>query len=125
MEQSPSRLLHLLLAEQREGWRNGKRLRVENYLDRYPALRADADGLLDLVNNEVILRSRGGETPRIDEYVERFPTLASQIRCMFEVHGAIEGPPPRPEPPADRPLPTDDAEPETMPAEPPPPGGSD
>src|SRR5207253_582657 len=39
--------------DQERRWRAGERVRVEAYLDQYPAVRADADAVLDLIYNEI------------------------------------------------------------------------
>ena len=78
-----------LLAEQQRGWRDGARPLVESYLCRFPELRTDTDGVLDLICHEVVLREDAGETPHVDEYVGRFPDLATELRKQFEIHGVL------------------------------------
>jgi serine/threonine protein kinase len=78
-----------LRLEQRNRWRRGENVRVEAYVDRYPMLSSDAEALLDLIYNEVVLRQECGETPTEQEYCERFPALRSQLRKMFELHQAL------------------------------------
>ncbi len=82
-----------LLAEQRRRWAAADRVAVEELLRRHPALSRDAEGLLDLIYNEVVLRARAGEAPDRREYVARFPDLAAAIGAMFDVHQAIEAGP--------------------------------
>jgi tetratricopeptide (TPR) repeat protein len=82
-----------LCSDQRRRWREGDRIAVEAYLARQPALEADAEAILDLIYNEVVLREQHGERPRLDEYLERFPRLASELGRQFEVHQAIDGAP--------------------------------
>src|SRR3954466_14535775 len=76
--------------DQRQRWRRGERVPVETYLEREPALRADPEGLLDLIYNEVVLREEAGDAPRLDEYVGRFPQFPAQPRLQFDVHRALE-----------------------------------
>ncbi len=83
-------LLGLLRAEQSENWR-GVGVLVEDYLKEHPGLPADAEGLLELIYHEVLLREASGEVASLEEYLQRFPQFASQLRPLFEVHGAIEG----------------------------------
>ena len=83
---------HLLL-EQRRRWRRGERVRVEDYLEQYPALQSDGEGILDLICNAIDLREERGESPQLDEYLRRFPQFASQIGLQFEVHRALQGEP--------------------------------
>jgi serine/threonine protein kinase len=79
-----------LLIEQRQSWQRGQRTLVESYLQRHPALAADADALLDLIGNELLLRHEQAETPQLEDYLARFPQLAPQIKIQFEVERAIE-----------------------------------
>src|SRR5262249_39505541 len=85
-----ARLLARLQDEQRRGWPRGERVLVEAYLEQHPALRADAEGVLDLLYTEVVLREQCGEGPRADEYLRRFPHLAGPLRDQFELHGLLE-----------------------------------
>jgi WD40 repeat protein/serine/threonine protein kinase len=87
----PPSTLEQVLAEQRVRWEQGERPLVETYLQRQPSLRSDAEAILDLINNEIVLRSEHGEAPRLDEYQARFPALADQLTLLFEVHQALEG----------------------------------
>ncbi len=79
-----------LLREQRARWARGDRAPVEAYLRRHPALADDRSVLLDLVNNEVVLRAEHGETPRLEEYRERFPDLGPDLGLLFDIHRALE-----------------------------------
>jgi WD40 repeat protein len=80
----------LLLHEQRAGWARGDRPLVETYLRRHPALAADKDALLDLINHEVVLRTDGGEVPNLEEYQARFPDLGADLELLLEVHQVLE-----------------------------------
>src|SRR5262249_43752378 len=51
--------------DQRARWRGGERKLVEAYLEQQPTLRADADRLLYLIYNEVLLREERGEAPQL------------------------------------------------------------
>jgi eukaryotic-like serine/threonine-protein kinase len=82
-------LLSLVLRHQSRAWRRGERAAVEDYLAQQPGLRADAEAVLDLIYNEVLLREEDGESPRLEEYLGRFPELAPQLRLQFEVEGAL------------------------------------
>src|SRR5262245_46743057 len=78
-----------LREEQCLRWRQGERASVEALLRQHPFARVDADGLLDLVYQEVLLREGLGERPGLDEYLRRFPDLADALREQFEVHAAL------------------------------------
>src|SRR5262249_37330439 len=60
------------------------------YLARELVLRADSEAVLDLIYNEVIIRTDLGETPGLVEYQGRFPDLADQLKDLFDVHHALE-----------------------------------
>jgi len=81
----------MLRMDQRRRWQQGDRLAVEAYLEREPTLKDDAEAVLELIYNEVVLREEAGEPPRLEEYQERFPLYADQLRVQFEVHQALEG----------------------------------
>jgi tetratricopeptide (TPR) repeat protein len=89
-EPAPTSLLDRLCADQGDRWHRGERVRAETYLERHPALAAEAERAVELVYNEVLLREELGETPQLHEYVQRFPQLATQLGRLFEVHGALE-----------------------------------
>jgi serine/threonine protein kinase len=90
-----------LLGEQQQRWQQGERLPVEAFLVGHPDLERDADALLHLIYNEVLLREEAGETPQLEDYQRRFPKLADQLGEQFEVHRALGS--------ADLPPPTRDA----------------
>jgi tetratricopeptide (TPR) repeat protein len=87
---SPGYFIGDLLADQQARWHRGERWLVEAYLARHPGLAANAEAVLDLIGNEVLLRREQGEAARLDEYLRRFPQLAGPIRVQFEVEHAIE-----------------------------------
>src|SRR5438477_8567428 len=82
-------LVEHLEENQRARWQRGEHVRVEDYLEQHPALQAFADGIVDLVYNEFLLRQSEGEAPPLEEYLQRFPLLARQLRDQFEVHAAL------------------------------------
>ena len=61
-----------LCLDQRQRWHQGDRILVEAYLEKQPALLADANAVLDLIYNEIVLRA-AGEIPHLDEYRSAFP----------------------------------------------------
>src|SRR5262249_34183703 len=88
-------LLALLLKHQRRTWRQGEPTTVEAYLAQQPGLR-DAQQILVLIYQEVVLREEAGESPQLEEYLRRFPELAPQLELQFEVEAAIRGEDPGP-----------------------------
>jgi WD40 repeat protein len=86
-------LAERLRAEQCARWRRGEPVRVEVFLEPYPALAADAGVLLDLIHQEILLRKEGGEEPSLEEYLRRFPQLAPSLRGLFAGDRAHESGP--------------------------------
>jgi YD repeat-containing protein len=80
-----------LLEDQSERWRRGERVPVEDLLAGRPRLWGDAEAVLDLITNEVLLRQQAGEAPLLEEYQRRFPHLAEPLRLQFEVEQAFQG----------------------------------
>jgi serine/threonine protein kinase/Flp pilus assembly protein TadD len=78
-----------LLDEQNESWREGRRVRVEELLERCPSLSLDDECLLDLLYNEIRLSDEVGDTPTLAEYQQRFPRLGDALRVQFQVHEAM------------------------------------
>src|SRR5262249_26494775 len=54
-----------------------------------PELADDADAVLDLIHEEVVLRGQHGEAAPLDEYLGRFPQFASQLRLQFELRTGL------------------------------------
>jgi tetratricopeptide (TPR) repeat protein len=86
---SSQSLVKQILADQRDRFRRGESFRVEAYLDREPALRGEAEAVLDLIYHELVLREARGEAPGLQEYLGRFPQWAEQLRRQFEVEKAL------------------------------------
>ena len=74
-----------LLEEQSSRWQRGERVLIEDLLARKPGSQVDAEAVLDLVTNEVLLRQQVGESPCLEEYQQRFPHLAKPLALQFEV----------------------------------------
>jgi serine/threonine protein kinase len=69
--------------DQRQRWLRGDSIRVEVYVAASPALQADPDSTLRLIEAEVSLRRELGETPELAEYLGRFPGLEAHLRRYF------------------------------------------
>jgi eukaryotic-like serine/threonine-protein kinase len=82
-------LLATILEEQQACWEDGRRPMVEDYLARYPALQDDAEGLLDLIYQEFVIRRARGETPCPEEYLRRFPARTDGLIRQFAVDEAL------------------------------------
>jgi WD40 repeat protein/tRNA A-37 threonylcarbamoyl transferase component Bud32 len=89
MNDSAPDLLLRLLRDQSERWRRGQPVTVEVLLKHHPALARDEEAILDLISNEIFLRSGRGDRLDLDEYRRRFPRLAMQIELQFQLHQAV------------------------------------
>jgi serine/threonine protein kinase len=90
MPDSPREFVDLLLVEQHRDWQQGRNFPVESYVQRYPVLGGNDEGILDLIYNEIFLRERGGDHPGCEEYLKRFPQFEEQLRLQFQVHAAFD-----------------------------------
>ena len=81
--------LDLVLDEQRARWKQGDHALVEDYVSRYPWLEADAESLLDLIYQEILLRHGLGESPGPEEYTRRFPAWTEALIRQFAVDDAM------------------------------------
>jgi len=81
-------LILRLMAEQRRRWQQADFVRVEDYLGTYPELREDADGVLDLLCNEMVLRQEITAPERAaylrQEFARRFPQHAEELLAQAE-----------------------------------------
>jgi hypothetical protein len=87
---SATRLVLVLRAEQRQRWQAGDCVPAEDYLARYPDLRADPEAALDLIFSEFLLRERLGDRPSAAEYRQRFPEYADTLGDQIELHRALQ-----------------------------------
>ncbi len=85
MSISPETILREMAAQ----WESGSRTSVEKILVQYPDLNNDTQVLLDLIQNEVILREGLKETPTLQEYIKRFPNREKELRIQWEIDSAI------------------------------------
>ena len=84
------RLLDQALDDQKSSWDRGERTPVEEYLARDPALRDDAEAVLDLVFQEYLLRRDRHEDADPHEFYARFPEHAESLMLQFGIDAAIE-----------------------------------
>jgi hypothetical protein len=77
----PRRLLlrQLVAAELRCRLQAGDAVRIEDYLQRFPELAADATTLPELIAAEFRQRQDLGQQPTLSEYLERFPQYRDQL----------------------------------------------
>jgi hypothetical protein len=57
----PAEMAAVLLVDQRERWLLGERITAEAYLERFPALAADSEAVVELAYGEFLLREEQGE----------------------------------------------------------------
>ena len=86
---APLDVVAVLRVDQRQRWQAGERVPVEAYLERFPDVGADGEGVLDLVYSEFLLREELGEIPTLDEYRERFPTQVGPLQVQLAFHRAV------------------------------------
>jgi WD40 repeat protein/serine/threonine protein kinase len=80
-----------LLLRQREAWEKKTPWWLDQILEEYPLLRGMREFLLDVINNEILLRSEAGQQPALEDYVRAFPDLREQLEQIFAIHEMIEG----------------------------------
>src|SRR5262245_51839430 len=89
MSVSPLPTVSMLLISQRDRWERGDCILVEKLLEEQPALRDQAEPILELLYHEMLLSEERGQPPQLDDYLRRFPHLANELRMQFEVHTAL------------------------------------
>jgi len=55
----------LLRADQHRRWQQGDRVTVESYLEQVPDLRGNAEAVLDLIGNEMVLAARAATSSSV------------------------------------------------------------
>src|SRR5581483_4725228 len=73
---SAKQVLDEALRTQRADWVSGARTPVVQWLQKFPALAADAALAAELVYHEFVLRQEHEESPDWQEYVRQFPLYA-------------------------------------------------
>lgn len=71
-------------------WRRGKGNHVEEYLARFPEVKADRLRVLQLIEEEFRVRGQFGDRPSSAEYFERFPKLRSDLEPRLVPQGSNE-----------------------------------
>src|SRR5438876_1182241 len=82
-------LIVILRVDQRQRWQRGAAAPLETYLKKYASLRQHAEGAVDLIYSEYLLREAAGETPLVDDYLLRFPEYADDLRTQIGLHRAM------------------------------------
>ena len=81
--------LDQLLSEQVRDWMGGNCRPFRFYLERRASLIADPEWIIELINQEIVLRRRRGDTPTPQDYLGDFPDLAEPLSHLFEIYNAI------------------------------------
>jgi WD40 repeat protein len=77
-------LAAVLRVDQRQRWLRGERLPAEHYLRAYPAVAADREAVVGLVQAECLLRQEQGEAVTLGDFLNRFPQLGDELRRQFD-----------------------------------------
>jgi eukaryotic-like serine/threonine-protein kinase len=77
-----------LIERQRELWRQGNHVLIEN-LPGVNLARLDKEHLLDILFNEVVLREQCGERVTSEDYITRFPECAREIGHLLQMHRSL------------------------------------
>src|SRR5438876_4404423 len=87
-------LLQKLAEQMVERWRWGERPLAEEYLERYPELRAQPEAAIELIYEEICLRRKYGQAFATADVLERFPQWRAQLQVLLDCHELLEQPPP-------------------------------
>ena len=69
--------------------RSGAVESVEDFLSRHAADSPSVEDLLDLIQQEIMLREERAEVPDPADYLRRFPACGDQVAALFAVHGML------------------------------------
>jgi hypothetical protein len=75
----------LLCQDQRTRWLRRQPVAIEEYCRHLPSLAANAEALLDLIYNEILVREELGERPDWEEYRRRFPNFRDELARLASV----------------------------------------
>ncbi|QDV43886.1 Serine/threonine-protein kinase PknB [Stieleria neptunia] len=78
-------ILSVLVIDQRERWKRGIGLPVNEYLDGLPGVTRPRDFQLKLAIGEFQCLDQAGDAPKIDEFVQRHPDLGEELRFGLQV----------------------------------------
>jgi tetratricopeptide (TPR) repeat protein len=73
-----------LVADMVAAWRAGDRPLAEHLLDRRPELRDRPEAALELIAEELVLRSEFGEPTTHEELAKRFPRWKNQVEVLLD-----------------------------------------
>src|SRR5688572_8429711 len=82
-------LLELVRVDLEVGWMEGRPTPLETYLERFPALRDDAEALAALTFEEFRLRRQAGNAATPEEYAQRHGVDPTKWPAMARSHAAL------------------------------------
>jgi serine/threonine protein kinase/tetratricopeptide (TPR) repeat protein len=89
-------LLESLAEDLARRWRSGERPLVEEHLARHPELLEQPEAVLELIADEIFLRTEAGLDVAAAELVQRFPQWRRQVLALLDCHQLLSteiGPP--------------------------------
>jgi serine/threonine protein kinase/lipoprotein NlpI len=90
--ESVTELAERLVDEMARRWQAGERPGAEEFLGRYPELRAHPETAADLIYEELCLRQAHGEAVDAEAVLARFPEWRGPLRVLLECHRLLEPP---------------------------------
>jgi serine/threonine protein kinase len=82
-------LLQRLVEDMNRRWRDGDRVRAEEYLARWPDVVGASGAALELIYEEICLRREHGEDVRPSEVYGRFPQWQAELSRLLACHRAL------------------------------------
>ena len=84
--------LERLLSEQVRDWMRDDCRPFKFYLEREELVGSDPEAVIELINQEIVLRRRKGDAPRPEDYLKDYPDLAEPLSELFDIYDAISIP---------------------------------
>ncbi len=83
------RLVERLAEDMVRRWRTGDRPGADKYLATHPELADHPEEALELVAEEIGLRSEAGQSVEADDLQRRFPQWQPQVQALLECHRVV------------------------------------
>jgi serine/threonine-protein kinase len=87
-----NKLVAEIRAEQRAEWLAGRRVPIERFLDRHPALKDDDEAIVDAIYGEICLHEELREPVNLEDYLQRFSKYAEQLRRQLLFDRLVDPP---------------------------------
>jgi serine/threonine protein kinase len=88
-DESITTLAALVKSDLRCRFARGQRPTVADYLERFPALRAQGDRALSLIYEEFCLLEEQGERPDLSEFCDRYPSWRDSLASQLQYHALL------------------------------------